>query len=89
MNDVELESVQCVKDLGVTIALNLKFSQQCKDAAAKINRMLGAILRNFYYKNKHIILQQHISLVRLHLEYAVQFWSLPHTKGVAISEAVQ
>ncbi len=29
MNGVKLESVQCVKDLGVSIASNLKFSQQC------------------------------------------------------------
>ena len=40
MNGTKLESVQCVKDLGVTIASNLKFSQQCKDAAGKLNRML-------------------------------------------------
>ncbi len=40
MNGVKLESVQCVKDLGISIASNLKFSQQCKDAAGKANRML-------------------------------------------------
>ncbi len=37
----KLNSVQCVNDLGVTIALNLKFTEQCKDAAGKIYRMLG------------------------------------------------
>ncbi len=35
MNGVKLESVQCVKDLGVSIASNLKFSQQAKDAGGK------------------------------------------------------
>ncbi len=43
----KLESIHCVKDLGVTIASNLKFSQQSKDAAGKANRMLGFIKRNF------------------------------------------
>ncbi len=43
INDTELESTQCVKDLGVTIASNLKVSQQWKDAAGKGNRMLGFI----------------------------------------------
>ncbi len=43
MNGVKTGSVQCVKDLGVTIASNLKFSQQCKDTAGKVNRMLGFI----------------------------------------------
>ncbi len=71
MGGVKLESVHCVKDLGVTISSNLKFSQHCKEAACKTNKMLGFINRNFSFKNKDIILPMYISLVRLHLEYAV------------------
>ncbi len=56
MNGVKLDSVQCVKDLGVSIPSNFKFSQQCKDAASKANRMLGFIHRSFSFKNKGIIL---------------------------------
>ncbi len=41
MNGTKLESVQCVKDLGVTVASSHKFSQHCKDAAGKANRMLA------------------------------------------------
>ncbi len=48
MNGVKLDSVQCVTDLGVSIASNLKLSQQCKDIASKANRMLGFINRNFF-----------------------------------------
>jgi len=61
MCGVKLESVQCLKDLGVMIASNLKFSQQCKDAACKANRMLGYININFSFKNKDIILPQYVS----------------------------
>ncbi len=43
----KLESVQCVKDLGVTVVSNIKFSQQCKEAVGKANRMLGFI-NNFF-----------------------------------------
>ncbi len=43
MRGVKLNSVQCAKDLGVKNASNLKFSQQCVDAANKANRMLGSI----------------------------------------------
>ncbi len=43
MCGIKLKSVQCTKDLGVKIASNLKFSQQCVDAANKANRMLGFI----------------------------------------------
>ncbi len=52
INDTKIESVQCVKDLGVPIGSSLKFSQQCKEAAGKTNRILGFINRNFSFKNK-------------------------------------
>ncbi len=56
MNGIKLDSVQCIKDLGVSIASNLKFSQQCKDVTSKANRMLDFINMNFSFKNKDIIL---------------------------------
>ncbi len=86
---VKLESVHCVKDLGVTITSNLKFSQHCKEAACKAIKMLGFININFSFKNKDIILPMCISLARLHLEYAVQFWSPHCAKNIAKLEAVQ
>ncbi len=73
MNATKIESVQCVKDFDVTVASSLKFSQQCKEAAGKANRMFGFISTNFSFKNKDVILLLYISLVRPHLEYAVQF----------------
>ncbi len=76
MNGTKLESVQCVKDLGVTVASSLKFSQQGKDAACKANRMLGFINRNIALKTKDVILPLYTSLVSPHLEYAVQFWRI-------------
>ncbi len=84
MNGVKLESVQCVKDLGVSIASNLKFSRQCNEAAGKANRMLDFINRNFSFKNKDITLPLYIYLVRPHLEHAVLFWSPHHTKNSKI-----
>ncbi len=84
ISGVKLESVQCVKDLGVRIASNHKFSQQCKDAAGKANRMLGFININISLKNKDIILPLYNSLVRPHLQYAVQFWSLHLAKDSKI-----
>ncbi len=55
MNDTKRERVQCVKDLGVTVASSLKFSQQCKDAVGKASRMLDFINRNLSFKNKGVI----------------------------------
>ncbi len=81
MNGVKLDSIQCVIDLGASIASNLKFSRQCKDAVSKANRMLDFINSNFSFKNKNITLPLYNSLVRPHLEYTVQFWSPPSYKG--------
>ncbi len=89
MSGENLGSVHCVKGLRVTIKSSLKFSQQCKEAAGKANRMLGFIKRNFFFKNKDIILPLYNSLVRSHLEYAVQFWSPHLAKAIAKLEAVQ
>ncbi len=43
IRSVKVKSVHCAKDLGVKIASNLKFSQQCVDAANKANRRLGFV----------------------------------------------
>ncbi len=76
MNGSTLESVQCVKDLGVLVASSLKFSHQCKDGAGKATRMLGFINRNISFKTKDVILPLYTSLVRPHLEYVMQVWRL-------------
>ena len=84
-----IKTTPTVKDLGVTISANLKFSQQCNEAAKKANRMLGFIKRNFTYKSKDIILPLYNSLVRPHLEYAVQFWAPHLSKDIHKLESVQ
>ncbi len=81
MNDTKIESVQCAKGLGVTIAPSLKFSQHCKKkVTGTATRTLGFINRNFSFKNKDVILPLYISLVRPQLDYAVQVWSPRHAK---------
>ncbi len=83
MNGNKLQSLQCVKDLGVLVASGLKFSKQCKDAGGKANRMLGFMNRNISFKTKDVILPLYTSLVRPHLEYFVQFWAPHHVKDTA------
>ena len=85
----QLESAPSVKDLGVIVSQNLKFSQQCIEASKKANKMLGFINRNFTYKSKDIILPLYSSLVRPHLEYAVQFWDPHLSKDIQKLESIQ
>ncbi len=89
MRGVKLKSVQCIKDLEVKIASNLKFSEQCIDAANEADIMLGHIKINFLFKNKDVILLLYTSLVRPHLEYGVPFWSPHHAKGITKIEGVK
>ena len=85
----QIKSVNQAKDLGVIISQNLKFSQHTNEAVKKANRMLGFINRNFTFKNKDIILPLYRSLVRPHLEYAVQFWDPHLIKDINKLESVQ
>ncbi len=52
MNNTELQSIQCVKDLCVTITFSLKFSQHRKYAAGKANRVMSFTNKNFSFENK-------------------------------------
>ncbi|MCQ7056700.1 reverse transcriptase domain-containing protein, partial [Clostridioides difficile] len=84
-----LKVVSEEKDLGVIVSSDLKFHKQCVEQCKKANRILGFIFRHFEYKSKDIILQLYKSLVRPHLEYAVQFWSPYLLKDIDMLERVQ
>ncbi len=86
MNGVKTESVQCVKDLGVSSSSNLKFSQQCKDATGKAKRMLVFINKKFSFKNKHIILPPYIQTPS---GVCHGILVARHTKDITKLEAVQ
>ena len=89
MNGVNLESVDSYKDLGIYISNNLKVEKQCKEAYKKANMQLGFISRNFQFKSKDIILPLYKSIVRPHLEYAVQAWSPYYQKDIDLLERIQ
>ena len=77
------------KDLGVIITNDLKCAAQCSAASRKANTVLGFIARNFDYKTPEVITRLYTSLVRPHLEYAVQFWSPCYQKDIKKLESVQ
>ena len=89
MENSVLESVDEEKDLGVVISKQLNFSKQCTEAIKKANRALGFIFRSFEFKSKCIVMPLFKSLVRPHLEYAVQFWSPYLRKDIEKIEGVQ
>ena len=84
-----IESTASEKDLGVVITNDLKFSKQCIEAEKKAQRILGYIKRQFSFRNREIVLSLYNSLVRPHLEYAVQFWCPSYRKDIERLERVQ
>src|SRR5215813_11252394 len=78
-----------VNDLGITICNDFKFSSHCSAMVKKANRMLGFIKSSISSRNKNVILPLYKSLVRPHLEYAVQFWSPHYRNDINCIEKVQ
>ena len=85
----DIECTEVEKDLGVVISSDMKFSQQCIEVEKKAQKLLGYIRRQFQYRDKETVLTLYNSLVRPHLEYAVQFWSPTLRKDIERLERVQ
>ena len=75
MDGTPLENVTEEKDLGITVTESFKPGKQCGIAAAKANRILGIIKKTFISRDSSVITKLYKSLVRPHLEYAIQAWS--------------
>ena len=52
MGDTVLGTTVKEKDLGVTISVDMKVSEQCGISASKGNQILGLIMKNITYKEK-------------------------------------
>ena len=89
MNDQKLEESVLEKDLGVYVASNWKPSAHIAKVAAKANSMLGRIRHTFTFMNKQMFMKLYPSLVRTHMEFAVQAWSPQLKKDIILLEKVQ
>ena len=79
MSNQQLPTIDQQRDLGIIITKDLKWQKQTEESCKTANRVLGFIARYFRYKNKELILPLYKTLVRRHLEHAVQFW-FPHLR---------
>jgi len=77
---VLLENVDSVKDLGICISRDLRFSQYCRDISAKALARCAILFRSCRTKNKSVLLKAYTTYVRPLVEYETSVWS-PYLKG--------
>ena len=69
-----IESVDHIKDLGVTFDSHLSFYDHIQEKINKAYSMIGLIKRNFIHMDKNTFCLLYKALVRPHVEYAHSVW---------------
>ena len=89
LGNIELPTVEEVKDLGILVDSKLQFKNQTSSKVNKANQTWGTIKRTFKNMTADIFRKLFCAHVRSHLEYSIQFWAPHLRKDLNQVESVQ
>ena len=86
LEGTDLENVESIKYLGVTITSNLRWNTHVSNVCTKANRTLGFLRRNLYSCPEEVKEAAYKGLVRPVLDYGSSVWDPP---GVVLQEELE
>ena len=91
LGTTQLESSFAKKDLVFLVDTKLNTCQQCAFTIKRANSILGCVSRSVVSRSREVILPLYSALVRMHLEYCVQYWDWAshYKKDTDLLEQVQ
>ena len=89
LHDQTLETTSTNKYLGINISSDLSWSNHVEDVAARGNRTMGFLRRNFRECTPKVKTATYTTLVRPTLEYALAVWDPYKQKDAQLLENVQ
>ena len=84
-----IESKQRLRDLGVTISSDAKFTQHIHERVTVVNKLTGWAMRVFHSRALPTMVTIWKSLILCHLDYCSQLWSPSKTGEIQMLEATQ
>ena len=86
LEGADLENVESIKYLGVTITIDLRWNTHVSNVCTKANRTLGFLRRNLYSCSQEVKEAAYKGLVRPVLDYGSSVWDPP---GVILQEELE
>ena len=82
----EEKSLEREKYLGVSFTLYITWKEHTLEITARTNRILGSLKNVYVNRGPTLWKNLYISLLRSHMEYAVQVWSPTKEMNVGLIE---